>query len=464
MDLIRLVEEKILSVVNEMSKIFEGEIDYLTFEVRLKKELDSLGRDLLQLVLETLEEKIHESEERKRDWKVVRRRDQKAILTPFGQLIYERSYYQHKESKQYAYLVDEQIGITPHARVGPNLKAALLEASSKMSYEEATVQESSYNPELKVSRQTVALTVKKFTPVKSLSPQEKRYVRELYIEADEDHVRIRDHKRKKPSLLIYVHEGVIEEGSRRLKNAKYFTKPWGKSEELWWEVLDYLEARYDLSKVERIYLLGDGASWIRAGLQYLPPLTIFILDKYHLEKYIQMATAHAPELKRLIHRGIKSLNKEAVLAHLHEALWRTDEKPRRKRIVEAIRYVERNWDGIENGVRHPGIGCSAEGHVSHILAARLSSRPMAWSLQGAENMAAMRVAVANGESIRKQYLAMQVSSLFPVEIKEAVQEKLKCLSNRKLLGVENINNIPLLRSGYNFTRVALKNLIDNAVV
>ena len=28
MDLIRLVEEKILSVVNEISKIFEGEIDY----------------------------------------------------------------------------------------------------------------------------------------------------------------------------------------------------------------------------------------------------------------------------------------------------------------------------------------------------------------------------------------------------------------------------------------------------
>ena len=89
---------------------------------------------------------------------------------------------------------------------------------------------------------------------------------------------------------------------------------------------------------------------------------------------------------------------------------------------------------------------------------------MAWSLQGAENMAAMRVAVANGESIRKQYLAMQASILFPVEIKEAVQEKLKCLSNRKLLGVENINNIPLLRSGYNFTRVALKNLSDNAGV
>ena len=466
MDLVRLVGREILSVVEGMSKVFEGEIDYQTFEAQLKENLDGIGRTVVQLVLEAIEERIYESEERKREWKVVRRRDRKEILTIFGQLSYERSYYQHKESKKYAYLVDEQIGITPHARVGHNLKAALLEASSKMSYEEATIQESRNNPELKVSRQTVALAVKKFTPVKSQPPQEKRDVRALYIEADEDHVRIRDHKRKKPTLLIYVHEGVIGEGSRRrLKNVKYFTKPWGKSEELWWEVLDYLEARYDLTKVERIYLLGDGASWIRAGLEYLPAQTIFILDKYHLEKYIQTATVHAPGLKVLIHRGIKSLNKQAVLAYLHEALWRANEGPRRKQVIEATRYIERNWDGIENGVKNPGVGCSAEGHVSHILAARLSNRPMAWSLQGAENMAAMRVAVANGESIRKQYLATQASLLFSVEIKEAVQEKLKRLTNRKLLGVENINNIPVLRGGHNLTRMALKHLIEqNAVI
>ena len=46
-----------------------------------------------------------------------------------------------------------------------------------------------------------------------------------------------------------------------------------------------------------------------------------------------------------------------------------------------------NWDGIENAVKNPHIGCSAEGHVSHILAARLYSRPMALSLQGAEKEA-----------------------------------------------------------------------------
>ena len=50
----------------------------------------------------------------------------------------------------------------------------------------------------------------------------------------------------------------------------------------------------DLSKVERsVYwetgLLGSGWTTILTVANY------FILDKYHLEKYIQTATAHAPE-------------------------------------------------------------------------------------------------------------------------------------------------------------------------
>src|SRR5690606_36976196 len=100
MDLVRLVGREILSVVEGMSKVFEGEIDYQTFEAQLKENLDGIGRTVVQLVLETIiEERIYESEERKREWKVVRRRDRKEILTIFGQLSYERSYYQHKESK-----------------------------------------------------------------------------------------------------------------------------------------------------------------------------------------------------------------------------------------------------------------------------------------------------------------------------------------------------------------------------
>jgi len=35
-------------------------------------------------------------------------------------------------------------------------------------------------------------------------------------------------------------------------------------------------------------------------------------------------------------------------------------------------------------------GCSAEGHVSHVLSERLSSRPMGWSQTGADRMSKLR--------------------------------------------------------------------------
>ena len=168
--------------------------------------------------------------------------------------------------------------------------------------------------------------------------------------------------------------------------------------------------------------------------------------------------------KRPIYRRIKSLNKENVLKYLYQALERAQEQPRQKRIIDTIKYIEHNWDGIENAVKNPHIGCSAEGHVSHILAARLSSRPMAWNLQGAEKMASMRVAKANGESISKQYLETKTSTPIVVEIKKAMQKELKRLKQTKLLGRESLSNIPLFCSGSNLTRMALKGLNKQNVV
>ena len=41
-------------------------------------------------------------------------------------------------------------------------------------------------------------------------------------------------------------------------------------------------------------------------------------------------------------------------------------------------------------------GCSAEGHVSHVLSDRMSSRPMGWSRRGADKMCHLRAYYLNG--------------------------------------------------------------------
>ncbi len=74
-------------------------------------------------------------------------------------------------------------------------------------------------------------------------------------------------------------------------------------------------------------------------------------------------------------------------------------KPQREAKRRQANYLLGNWQRIVNQ-RHPGAqGCSAEGHVSHILAERLSSRPLGWSMRNMENIAQLRVMKANGQVI-----------------------------------------------------------------
>jgi len=41
---------------------------------------------------------------------VVRRNDPRTILTLFGDVTYRRTYYRHKDTKEYLHLLDDQIG------------------------------------------------------------------------------------------------------------------------------------------------------------------------------------------------------------------------------------------------------------------------------------------------------------------------------------------------------------------
>jgi len=102
MEIVRLVESKFLSVAEKILEVLEGNCDFRAFEAKLKKELDSLGCEILKEVLETLDRKYRESEERKRNWTIVRNKDPKSILTPFGTLEFERTYYRHKQSRRAA--------------------------------------------------------------------------------------------------------------------------------------------------------------------------------------------------------------------------------------------------------------------------------------------------------------------------------------------------------------------------
>ena len=247
MELIRFVEDKTLSLTEKTLEFLEAGCSFSDLQSQLKKELDQMGSDLLQHALEAYDQQLRESKARKQAWSIVRRNDPKSIVTPFGNLNYERTYFCNKRTKEYSYLVDEKAGIAPHSRITDNLKAELVAACGEMSYEKATDHLSRFNQALKFSRQTACNCVKEFEPKPREMPATKRTVDELYVEADEDHLKVNG--RSAQARLVYFHEGVAESPRRHLVNAVYFATVQRNSEEFWYEVLDYIDAHYDLASM-----------------------------------------------------------------------------------------------------------------------------------------------------------------------------------------------------------------------
>ncbi|MFR5619202.1 MAG: UPF0236 family transposase-like protein [Clostridium sp.] len=63
------------------------------------------------------------------------------------------------------------------------------------------------------------------------------------------------------------------------------------TKELWQEVFDFITESYDEEVLEKIYINGDGADWIRTGAG-MHAKARFVLDRFHMHKYIISATSH----------------------------------------------------------------------------------------------------------------------------------------------------------------------------
>src|SRR5690606_28341394 len=104
------------------------------FEDRLRQELDALVRDIVKWDAEACDEHLREEPQAGAGWEVGRGGGEKQLLAPCGTVSCERTYAGHRAGKQYAYLADAVIGVTPHQRVNDGVKARLVELAVEQSY------------------------------------------------------------------------------------------------------------------------------------------------------------------------------------------------------------------------------------------------------------------------------------------------------------------------------------------
>jgi hypothetical protein len=447
MDLIiQEITQKIsTSFKKELEKLIRERRDISEFILATKKTLDDIGVTLVAEALETIDKAYKNSKDRKRYWTVKEKEAEKTLTTIFGQVRYKRTYYKNKKTGKYSYLSDEAVGISAHDKLDALLKAKLIEEAVYMPYSKSGEKASEA---VTLTSQTVMNSIRELGSVNNDAvkiKQNKRNVKVLYIEADEDHVALQDGGLTEPKL-VYVHEGrkKVSKNRWKLLSPRYFSGVYPNSDELWVEVLDYIDKAYDMDTIEKIYLSGDGAPWIKNGLGWIKK-SIYVLDRYHLSKYVTQATAHIRYTTPIMWSYINAKDKDSIKELFKAIINITEPETKRRSVDEARKYILGNWEGIMRQYEQDYVGCSAEGHVSHILSSRLSSRPLGWSKTGVDQMSRLRAFVANGGNVYDMFIQKKKAA-----VNEARQVKVdqEIIRKRKLTtSHETIGNITILNIG-----------------
>lgn len=404
MDILSLLKnfaEDLLKLQEEFSE--ENRFDLL------EKAAVDLGNStiakFLSLTLTETDSLIRDSGVRKRDY-TIQRKVNRTLITTAGDVTFTHTLFQSKKDKSYHFLLDEMMGLPTQERLSEQAEATVLKEAVAGSYQRAA-------DRLKIGEQKISKVavmekvhaiLQPLTEEKIPSATEKKWCEYLYIEADEDHIHEQRGTAESKGFLgklIYIYEGKesLCAGKKKLLMPFYQGGLYQGSEGnriLWEKVQAYIESHYNQEILKKVYISGDGAGWIKAGVNYVDR-SVLVADRFHLMKYInRVSNLTLDEANITKGRFYKYIYKNNLLA-TKKLLTRIKNHCGGDEVVENCRrYLVYNWDAIQRAFHDKHVlGCCAEGHVSHVYSERMSSRPMGWSTTGSDAMCHLRCYTRN---------------------------------------------------------------------
>lgn len=456
--------EKVINLVANCLKNSITEKGISDFTNDLESEMIKFGNEITQFLVEYAENIIFKLKDRKESFSSLEK-DNRTLISIFGEINFKRRYYQDKETKERIYLLDQFLKLEPGERILSNVKERMIEEARETSYKRAGAK-ASYGTE--ISKQTVKNEISKLKFQTEINEEKsnKKKVKKLYIIADEDHVHLQKGGYEEPRLIV-VYDSIVTIGKRvELKNKKHFGGIYkNKIDDLWEEVMTYIENTYDTEYLEKVYISGDGANWIKTGLEWIVK-SIYVLDEFHMKKAINGIVGkitktnkeEKEQQKKALRISLRRLNFVKFKEQCYEILAEEMENTTRKRKEELMNYILNNAEGIKNLYRNKKYlhGCSAEGHISHVYSDRMSSRPMGWSTLNIDNMSRLRT--SKEDKINAKEILKNSKKI--IEFKEI--EKIRNQANKKI--EESINfkpiRVPIMQFGTTEEKIFFKNLLE----
>lgn len=393
-----IIQQITLELVKKISeKAFSKELSDLDgLAADLFEDCTEYARRMVQEIIRIRNLQFREDKEfRKREGLVLKEKERpRQILTKLGMIEWNRDYFFDKVEEEYVFPLDHMLGIRNYERVGNEVTARMLNRATEVSFAKSA----DIVTGGAVSRQSVHNHLIEADIPEKQPDVEKKDVRELHIYADEDHVHMQKPgkargKKNQIVPLVTVTEGTKSVGNGRNQTIEpmHFVDEEQSAREVWKSAEGYVLRAYNAEHLEKIYIHGDGGTWIQSGMETFPNV-IHVMDGYHFFKALRALASR--------------FSKRNVRMTLLNAL-NSDDRRKADMFIQELaegdaealkfgKYLMGHWEEIRNLVTLDIPGSCTEGQVSHVLSERFSRNPMGWSKAGLGKLSKLRVYCCNG--------------------------------------------------------------------
>ena len=422
MEIITQNYEKILEnlIINNFSEIIKESksklttdnqvFNYISILDTLDNKICEIALKSLKTIIESIDRGYKNSHERKHKY-YIKARCKRTIMTIFGEITYNKTIYSNKYNEGSYCFIDEYLGLKKYDYFDPYIKATIIEyAANNSSPKVAKILNDMIGKHIKldkahpiISRQTIRNIILK-SKLSNPEIKELETKDDLYIMADEKWV----HTQNNNNEDVMVKEIVVfdgrEENKKKTKLLNKYSFTSFNNNNFLNECLDYLYYVYDMDKIKNIYVMGDGATWIRKLTAHFKVNSqtnvTFNLDKFHFKQAIHHLFLNE-SLEKIAVSYILNNDKDDFKELCEEMI---KENPYRTETIETKKeYILNNWNYINNLYKNK-LKCPMESQISHTLADLLTSRPKAYSIKTLNKILKIRLLYKNNHNIKQLYL------------------------------------------------------------
>lgn len=395
-----------ISLTNESNPVF----NYIKILDTLDNKLCEIALNSLKIIFESIDRGYKNSFERKHKY-YIKAHSKRTIMTIFGELTYNKTVYSNKYNEGSFCYLDEFLGLKKYDYFDPYIKSLVLEYASNNPYSKvATIINDIIGNRIKLDEATKFLsrqTIRNIILSSSLSKKEYKCIddrEDIYVMADEKYIATQNNDKQDVMIKqIVIFDGHEKKNNRRtLSNKRIFSS--FDNNDFLNESLDYLYYVYNTDKIKNIFVMGDGAKWIRNLTSHFKINTTtkvtFNLDKFHYKQALHHI-AQNTDIEKILNNYVLNDNKIAFKECCESLM---EEKPHRIETIQSKEeYILNNWKYINN-LHKNDLKCPMESQISHNIADLFSSRPKGYAKRTLQKLLKLRLLYKNNESIKKLFL------------------------------------------------------------